>query len=212
VKTINAVAVVVLAAVAMLTAFGFIFAQSNDFWILSAGEASGENLAKLAVPKDAARFYVVSYVVFVHPKPKVWSVDGFRIVSEEKPADAIPRILAGQKIIVEGNMFPGYDERNTAIGALGGEITAALALSGKNASMYGSMGGVPTINCVASTDNCSNASIVILIGDCDCMKLNSKIEITGSREFLQGERVKIGALIRAGLYKNDTTTPFGALG
>lgn len=203
-KTVKAVVLVVLAAVAVLAFFSLKFFFSNDVWIVSQGEASNENLAKLGVPANAAKFYLFSYVFFVRPKPRSWDIDGVRITSEEKPGEAIQRILAGQKIVIEGRMFEGYDERNTAIGALGGEIAAGLVRSGKNSSLFGSINGTPSINCVPETNNCSNASIVLEIGECNCMKLGSRIEVIGTREFLQENRVKIAAIIRAGLQANAT--------
>lgn len=138
--------------------------------------------------------FVVAFLYFQTVFRTEYSVDGLKIVSNEQPKQALKKILSQPRIVIQENLFNQSSEENTAVGALGAELAAFLKFNGKETAVYGVVGN-EGINCYASTNFCSNASIVIGIGECNCMQVSDKIELIGSKEFLLENRVKVKGIL-----------------
>ena len=145
--------------------------------------------------------FLISYYFISAQRTDEYSVDGLKIYSSEQPRQALARVLSKDSFLMEEQLFNGMDERNTAIAIIGAEVVSALKAHGKSVATYGSVEGTPSINCNANTSNCTGASIIVGIGECNCMRVGDKIEIYGTSKFLQDNAVKIRGILR--LVLND---------
>ncbi|MCX6767522.1 MAG: hypothetical protein NTY90_02205 [Candidatus Micrarchaeota archaeon] len=160
-------------------------------------------------------FYFAGYGVLNYFTTGDWTgaynVDGLKIYSAEQPRAALAKILSGKSFLIEEQLFPNKgDERTIAVGIVGAELAYALAAHNKSANAYGTVDGVPSVNCNANTSNCTGSNIMVGISDCNCMRISGdKVEISGGAKFLRDNAVKFYGIFQ--LVLNDIApTPLPA--
>jgi hypothetical protein len=146
------------------------------------------------------------YNSFFAPE-KTYYLEGMKIISKGKPGDALKGVLSPRVVVIEEHFFDGNDSRNSAVAAMGAEVAGGFAPMNRTAWVYGSFvrkttGKTEYVNCIKETNFCSNSSIVVSTGDCNCLRITPKqLFIEGSEQFLQENRVKVRAVIMSELAK-----------
>jgi len=137
---------------------------------------------------------------FLSQKPSnETTVENNLLVKSGDPVWDIQKRLSGGKILVEQRLFAMNDSRNSAIAIMSSEIVRAIALQGKNASVYALVEGGEN---VCGETNCSGASIIVKTGGCNCVFFNpTQIIVEGDEKFLATQSVRVGRLVGFSLYR-----------
>lgn len=133
--------------------------------------------------------FLAVYFAYSSIKPSEITVHGLKIVGANS-VENLKEILSRKEILIEEHLTNYGSDENTQVGRAGAELAGVLGYYNKTVRVYGLVDGIPEINCNEETNNCSGASVVIKIGSCNCMKVeSSKVILEGSTSFFKDNSV-----------------------
>jgi hypothetical protein len=150
--------------------------------------------------------FLASFFLFTSIKPREYFVGDLKIISEKQPKEALQQILSKKTILIQMNLTNSSSAENSAVGKAGAEIAGVLGFYNKSVLTYGVVDGRKEINCNANTSYCSGASIVVAIGECNCLKIESdRINFVGTVQYLQSNAVTVRRIFDGLLGELETT-------
>lgn len=144
---------------------------------------------------------------------RVYDLDGLRIYASQPPREALQTLFSQPNLRMRLDLFDGTDDRNRAVAAMGAEMAAAFASSGRQLGLYGNISGVPD-GCDESNGNCTDANLIVRAGNCNCIRIGQELIVEGDPQFLKENTVKLRGIIKlvlADLQTTPSTSPTDAL-
>ncbi|MFH1056395.1 MAG: hypothetical protein V1717_01195 [Candidatus Micrarchaeota archaeon] len=139
---------------------------------------------------------------FASQKPAETLIENSLLVKSKDPIEDVSKRLLLERILVEQRLYAQNDTRNSFIAIMSSEIARALALRGKNVTVYGIVEGGGENVCFET--NCTGASIVVKSGTCDCVFFEGeKVFVEGSEKFLNEQSVRVGRLFGFSVFKKE---------
>ncbi|MBI4360605.1 hypothetical protein HY572_02405 [Candidatus Micrarchaeota archaeon] len=138
-------------------------------------------LGLLAVGVFAAVFFFSA----LFPKPTDATLQGVHVVATGNAQEQLRGILSrNNPVVFELQLFQGNSSKNTALSIASAQIVSNLVHRNVNASVFGSIDGNASINCVAETNFCSGADVTLRIGSFNGMRItDDRVDIEGTEDF-----------------------------
>jgi hypothetical protein len=151
----------------------------------------------------------VSFVYFRFIMPQAVQANGLTLYARSPAAD-LKRALGEGRVTMREELFPGNDERNSIVGAVGAEIGYAYSNHSRTLSIYGHIDGLPDteawVNCGNDTGNCSGEKIVVRLDPCNCLKAEGgRLYVLFDEEHAKAAdtRVRLGGVVNGVLEAVD---------
>lgn len=135
---------------------------------------------------------------------RTYDVDGLKVISAQQPKEALTALLAGE-VRLEMDLEEGASDGNQAVSAVGSELVYVFANMSRPLGVYQVLSGKPdayfdTVTSVstdcANTTLCSNATIIVRAGACNCMRIGKQVVIEGDRQFAKDRIAQMRGIIR----------------
>ena len=116
---------------------------------------------------------------------------GVRVLCAGCSGDAqatLHSVLAKPKVLIREELVNGNSSKNTVIAVAASQIARTFQKQNKTAYAFGVVDGKPEIECNAYTDNCSNETLVIAIGSCNCLRIDAQrsvARVEGTEEWFK---------------------------
>lgn len=120
-----------------------------------------------------------------------YSFRGIRVVCVSCGGDAqaaLHAILAKPRVIMREELTAGNSTKNTVIAIAAAQIAANFRALNKTFYAFGVVDGKPQLACENYTDYCSNESIQVAVGDCNCVRVDAArgvVRVEGSEEWFK---------------------------
>ncbi len=139
-------------------------------------------LGLLVVGVFAAVFFFAQLV----PKSTDQTLDGVRVTATGDAKAQLQGLLDRDPVLIEMKLYAGNDTRNTALSIVTAEIASTLINYGKRNYAYGSIDGNASVNCVAQTDYCKGAVVIVQLGSFNGLKIDGQhVVVEGTEDFLR---------------------------
>lgn len=139
-------------------------------------------LGLIVVGVFAAAFFFAQLM----PKGTDTTLDDVRVVASGDAKLQLREVLDRDPVLIEMRLYDGNDTRNTALTIATAEIASTLINYQKRNSVYGSIGGNASVNCVKETDFCRGAVVFVQIGQFNGLRVtDSSVTLEGTEEFLR---------------------------
>ncbi len=102
---------------------------------------------------------------------------------------ALRSVLAKPRVLLRQELVSGNSSKNTAVAIASAQIARNFRALNKTFYSFGVVDGSPQIECNNYTDYCSNQSIEVAIGSCDCVRIDAAageggvVRVEGSEEW-----------------------------
>ncbi len=148
-------------------------------------------LAVLALLIFAASFYFFSAQLREH------DVRGLRVFSKTDPYEEMKAAIGDGKVIIKQYLYPGEDERNSYVGLVSAELAGTFSAFNRSVAAFGYVPeeqneSIKLINCINTTDFCSNENIAVQLSDCNCLRIqDGKISVLYDKDKLKDPALRV---------------------
>lgn len=122
---------------------------------------------------------------------KEYEFQGIRVVCAACGGDAqaaLHAILAKPRVIMREELTAGNSTKNTVVAIVAAQIATNFRALNKTFYAFGVVDGKPELACENYTDYCSNESIQVAIGACNCVRIDASrgvVRVEGSEEWFK---------------------------
>ncbi|MEM0475362.1 MAG: hypothetical protein QW343_01040 [Candidatus Norongarragalinales archaeon] len=123
------------------------------------------------------------------PSEAEYEFQGVRVLCAACGGDAqaaLRAALAKPKVLMRQELVGANSSKNSVIAIVSGQIAANFRALNKTLYAFGVVDGKPLIECNEYTDYCSNQSIEVAVGACNCVRIDALrgvVRVEGSEEW-----------------------------
>jgi hypothetical protein len=120
-----------------------------------------------------------------------YEFQGIRVLCTACGGDAqaaLHSVVAKPRVIMREELTAGNSSKNTMVAIVASQIAANFRALNKTFYAFGVVDGKPEIACENYTDYCSNESIQVAIGECNCMRIDAArgiVRVEGTEEWFR---------------------------